>query len=261
MSATCFPIKRKAECELLLDVQISEAKQKSEKKVKEIEAQKDKSLLCYGIGAIGVFLGVSCGSLSLIVILGVIGCFIGKIIDNGKHDKINKQAETEKERLEQEILQICIKNQKEYDEYEREFEAAVQARSIEYTGSELAQNVISWMTEGFCNDIKSFARDAHIEKIEVIFCFRVFADKILCNLGEYDFIIHRCSNLKDDLSIAALARAIATALQVNVSVEYPQDISETPVSVDYTVQYSDDNAAVRMVYSAINGFYRPVEQW
>lgn len=89
----------------------------------------------------------------------------------------------------------------------------------------------------------------------------MYTNKITCNLGTYDFEIKRCSNLTSPIEQTALARAIASAIQLNIVMKYPQDESGTSISIYIDYNYSTECPTTTVTYVAPNGNYRAVEKW
>ena len=133
--------------------------------------------------------------------------------------------------------------------------------SRRYAESALATEVINWMTEGFSRTIDAANRRSYVESISVPFSFNVHTDKIICNLGTYDFRIKRCANLTSPVQQTAIARAIASAIQLNITMKYPRDASGTDFVIDIAYSYTDTNVSVIITYAAPNGNYRPVQNW
>lgn len=146
-------------------------------------------------------------------------------------------------------------------EYRDQFEQEAQKLSVNFAESELAEKVIKWMSEGFIETIKATDRSTHIQEIVVPFIFNVYENKITCNLGDFDFNIERCRNLSSPLEETALARAIASAIQVNIAMSFPEDPSGTSVVINISYIYYDDHVSVNITYSAPNGKYEVVKSW
>ena len=157
--------------------------------------------------------------------------------------------------------EIKERAEKERQEYLKAFEAEAQTRSVKFADSELAQEVITWMSEGFFRNIDAADRRSHIEQISVPFLFSIYAHKITCNLGTYDFELKRCENLKSAIDQTALARAIASTIQLNVMMKYPNDISGTAVSIMIKYTYKDNCVNALISYVAPNGSYEKVKSW
>lgn len=177
------------------------------------------------------------------------------------NNNIDALQRAERMASDERIEQIKANAEREYQEYCRQFSVQAQNDSVKFAGSELAEKVINWMTEGFKNIIESADRRPHIEKIEIPFIFNVYTDKITCNLGEFDFEVERCRNLTTPLEQTALARAIATAIQLNITMEYPKDLSGSEIIIDIHNEYYPDYVSTRIVYNAPNGNYEAVKSW
>ena len=192
-----------------------------------------------------------------------------------KNKKVD--AENEIERIEAEskntINRLKLEYENKYNEYVHSFDSLVQEQSVRLAESELAIEVIEWMTDGFSKTIDAVDRRPHIERIDVPFVFSVYTNKITCNLGTYDFEIKRCSELKSPIQQTALAKAIASAIQVNIMMKYPQDISGTDVSINIEYEYkceslyengetkNNEYPDVKITYVAPNGNYQSVKEW
>ncbi|MBQ8636757.1 MAG: hypothetical protein IJ423_02030 [Clostridia bacterium] len=192
-----------------------------------------------------------------------------------KNKKVD--AENEIERIEAEskntINRLKLEHENKYNEYVHSFDSLVQEQSVRLAESELAIEVIEWMTDGFSKTIDTVDRRPHIERIDVPFVFSVYTNKITCNLGTYDFEIKRCSELKSPIQQTALAKAIASAIQVNIMMKYPQDISGTDVSINIEYEYkcesvyengetkNNEYPDVKITYVAPNGNYQSVKEW
>lgn len=163
--------------------------------------------------------------------------------------------------IEQRIYEIEEDTKHEIDEYKRLFDLNAQNMSVDYAESELATEVINWMSDGFSRTIEAADRRIHIEKINVPFNFTVYTNKITCNLGTYDFEIKRCENLTSPLQQAAISRAIASAIQLNVTMKYPKDVTGTEFVLNTSYTYIGDCVSVAITYTAPNGNYQSVQSW
>ena len=171
--------------------------------------------------------------------------------------EINKPDESLEE-TKKNIIKAAEDERKKYsDLYERE----VQRRSVNFAESVLAKEVIEWMTKGFCKTIEAADRRSHIQKINVPFNFHVYSNKITCNLGTYDFELHRCANLTELMDQAALARAIVTEIQLNIRMKYSKDMSGTDFNLSIEYEYGDDSFSTSISYEAPNGYYKEVRKW
>lgn len=177
------------------------------------------------------------------------------------NDKISKDKDIVGEDANNKIKVINSEVERIYSEYCIAFEEEVQKQSVIYAESKLAQEVITWMTKGFDNTIKSAKRDSYIKGIKVPFEFSVYRDKITCPLGIYDFEKKRCSFLETQIEQAALARALSSQIQLNIVMSYTKDPSGTIPKITWTNEYESDCSKSKILYEAINGFYETVKQW
>ena len=284
MNISKFPPGYKAELEQKVNVQISRENQRCNEKQTEIENSNkkvapkfDNYITGFGIiGLIGGFfpcvsvlgkqgifagLGAWAACIGLAVLIGAIVHSSRKSAYDSNNDKIKELQKDERIASDERIQQIRADSEKEYQEYCRQFEAQAQSDSVKFAGSELAEKVINWMTDGFKKAIESADRRPHVEKIEIPFIFNVYHNKITCNLGEFNFEVERCRNLTTPLEQTALARAIATAIQLNITIEYPKDISGSAIIIDINNEYYPDYVSTKIIYKAPNGNYEAVKSW
>lgn len=197
------------------------------------------------------------GGLGIGLVLAIIiaSCTKGSIAGN------NSAMQKKMTESEQNVVDIRNNADSIYASYCADFEQAAQQESVRYATSELATQLIEWMSNGFYRTIDAADRRPHVAQIIVPFEFRVYSSHIRCNLGDFDFEIHRCSNLPTGLDQAALARAIGSAIRVNVTMRYPQDASGTSVIVQYQQSYTNDSVCIVLTYSAPNGYYQTAKRW
>lgn len=193
--------------------------------------------------------------------LGIILFLFIKAIHSNNINNMQEEIKNEESHTKQNCDRILRDVDKEYAQYLKEFESESQKMSVNFAESQLAIEVIEWMTNGFVKTIDAADRRTHIPKIEIPFNFHVYKNKIVCNLGTYDFEIKRCRNLKGPLEQTALARAIASAIQLNITMKYSQDISGTSIITNTVYTYEQDYVSASIIYTAQNGNYRAVRDW
>lgn len=195
-----------------------------------------------------------------LVVGGIISALINKSYDE-KIQEMNAQISREKSRANTSRENIQKDAEKEYLQYVSEFETTAQKMSVRFAESPLAVEVIDWMTNGFAKTIDAADRRSHIQEINIPFVFRTYRNKIECNLGTFDFEIKRCDELETPLEQTALTRAIASAIQLNITMKYPQDASGTNVVTNIAYDYKNDNVMATIVYTAPNGNYKATRGW
>lgn len=248
---------------------------------KKAEPAKVGISACSTIGIIGGFIACTCvtcsnesqsngfgSGLITLIIRVAIASVLGLLFDSALHKawedemkNIDNQIEYETSNRDEYIKTITHDCEVKCKKYAETFEKATQEMSVQYAASSLAQSVISWITDGFCRTIDAADRRPHIELINVPFVFDVYAHKITCNLGTFDFELQRCRNLNSPLEQAALARAIASSVQLNVMKKYPQDVTGSSVDVSISFSYAQDRPIVTVSYIAQNYNYKPVADW
>lgn len=202
------------------------------------------------------------------ILCGIIGAIAGAVTSykeqSNRNDTYHSSMSTieyEKRETPKKIEEMNSECERKIAEYSTQFEEEAKKASTSFAESKLAIEVIEWMTTGFAKVIDTADRRSHIENIFVPFQFKVYRNKITCNLGTFDFEIKRCANLNSPMEQTALARAIASAIQLNITMRYPKDASGTDIVTNINYAYESDNVTATLSYSAVNGNYRAVQGW
>ena len=176
-------------------------------------------------------------------------------------NEMNQKIEKEERIAGLQIKDLCEIAERDKEAYKDEFEKCVNDISVNYVESLLVKEIVDWMTQGICRQIDAADRRKHIQLIEESFNFKVYKDKIMCDIGLYDFEIKRCSNLNNIFEQVALARVIATAIRLNLVMAYPRDISGTSVDIKTMYSYAEECMQTTIIYMAQNGKYEIAKNW
>ena len=207
------------------------------------------------------------GLIITVVIVGlaaVAGAIIESVVQSSSRNKdimLDQQIAARNNNVPYQKEQVTKDYEQRYINYLTSFENEAKRLSVQYAESSVAKEVVEWMTNGFSAAIDAMDRRPHIKIITVPFVFNVYREKITCNIGVYDFEIHRCAFLNSMLEQAALARALATEMQIKLSMKYPKDISGGDVQIKIEYSYPKDSAAVTLRYQSINGEYQGTKSW
>ena len=170
---------------------------------RQLGEKPDGSIYTLGVGFVGFVIGffICCNNgdnpdgtigstLGTWLICTIIGLVIGAIKSSSVSKSYNESVnaancslEREKEQTVHNKEKIQADAEKECCDYIAQFEAAAQSMSVQFAESQLAIEVIEWMTQGFAKAIDSTDRRSHVERIDVPFMFEVYSSKITCNLG------------------------------------------------------------------------------
>ena len=200
MQTNMFPSEYNKTVDERTNNKIYEAKQRHNSRVESINKSRPSSpseeggTWGIGIGIFGGFIACSCVCISnddvgsgvatwivVAIICTIIGFAIDKIAKNSyenNQNNANIRIREEENSLEKEIQKIQSDAQKEKGVYFSEFENNAQKLSVQFAESELAKEVIEWMTNGFCRTIDAADRRSHVEIITVPFVFKVLSYKI-----------------------------------------------------------------------------------
>lgn len=212
---------------------------------------------CELLGGVGTFF------LSIIIGLavgGIIELIIAisrKAVDSGVSNSINKNydkaANTKQE--------ITNEYNKKYNDYVVAFEQEAMRQSVNYVESKTAKEVIEWITNGFAQTINSADRRPHIQQIDIPFIIKVYQDEITTNIGTYNFEIHRCARLSTPIMQAALTKALANSIRLNIAMQFPKDLSGSIPKIDINYDYSPSCAIATIRYLATNAKYIKESSW
>lgn len=194
-------------------------------------------------------------------VLGAVFCVVAKGTYSNNISVIESRIDQSNRDYQNRVSNIQRTKDQQTVEYLKAFENEAQNQSVRLAESELAKDVISWMTDGFCKTINSADRRPHVEQINVPFIFNIFKKKITCNLGTFDFELKRCRELRDPVEQTALARAIASTIQLNLVMKYPKDASGTDISININYSYTNNSVTASITYIAPNGNYQRVKDW
>lgn len=186
-------------------------------------------------------------------------------------------------------LSKCIKHRKLYswkiDEIEKEYAKKVMAleaqikqwnknysiiyrnkindQSVNFANSEVAQEIIELLSNEFSKNIDALQRSNNIKFITCTYSFKVYYNKIISSYALcFDFDVKRCKNLSGLVEQEALAKVLATQVQLNIIMKYNEDPSGTPVRIDTKYAYPEDRCVeIILDYTELNGNYEQVRNW
>lgn len=128
----------------------------------------------FGSWLVWIIFGAVCGA--------VLGFLINSIRDSEK-ETAKQMAENEDAQCKKKSDDIRAQVKDEAAKYEEKFDAMVQRLSVEYAESTLVTEVVKWMTAGLTQTIDAADRRSHVQQIDIPFSFRVYNNRITCNLG------------------------------------------------------------------------------
>ena len=180
-----------------------------------------------------------------------------------KIKKINKQIKSIEEEYTRKIKAVNKQAEDSMKKYLYLYKNKVNEKSVSFANSELAKEIIELLSTEFAKNINSLRRTSNIQFIIYTYSFKVYYNKITSGYAlRYDFDEHRCRNLEDIAEQEALAKILATQVQLNTMMDYSEDPTGTPTKLNIDYVYSNDNSVeVRMEYSAVNGNYEQVRNW
>lgn len=197
-------------------------------------------------------------------IFAIIGAIVGVIKKKNceqNEQSIQSQIDQEREQTRNTINNINEQMKRECAQYKAAFEAEAQKMSTQYAQSALVGEVASFLLSQLVTEINCADRRSCIKEVGVNFVFEVHTYKIAYQKSVYNFKDNRCQNLSSPLQQTAIARAIASAIQYNVTKRYPKDASGTKYVLNTGYSYNADYVIVSIEYRATNGNYRNERSW
>lgn len=218
-----------------------------------VRCEQENDLMA-GIGSFFVVLIIT-------VIVTTLVSFLLKQSNTYQTETAQNSLKDSRVQMEEDIIAIQKEAEQNKRDYYEDFEKKSQEASVDFAESEVAKEVIDWLTDGFIKNIDAANRQNYVEQILVPFEFEVFFDNISSSIGTYDFEEHRCSKLATRLKQSALCRAIASSIQLNIVMKYEQDISGTKPTVRLDYDYSVEAVRCTITYLAPNGNYKAIREW
>lgn len=228
--------------------------------------------LWFAFGIVGLVLGL--------LLYGVYTYFLNKY-NNGIDEKarladksLEEQIEVLRNRCEEQIAKIRKNEEDEYLKYLEKFNNEAQKMSVVFADKTVVIALAQKITEGFCRKIDEADRRSHIKDIiipigfnvrknciEVAFSIDLQKQNQTSDFEVYDFDINRFEELRSPLEQTAVARAVASAVQVEIMTKYPTDVCGSNVVTETFYNYGDDFVTAIISYSAKNLNYKERIGW
>lgn len=192
-----------------------------------------------------------------------ISSFIAKLIKKKNNKRINMKILVIEEEYAKKVSELDVQTKELMNKYLVLYKNKVNEKSISFANSELAKEIIGLLSNEFARNINALSRTSNIQFITYTYSFRVYYNKITSDKALwFDFDEHRCRNLDDVTEQEALAKILATQVQLNTMMNYSEDPSGTPIKLNINYVYPNDQCVeVRLEYVALNGNYEQVRNW
>lgn len=227
-------------------------------------------------GALGLVVGTClCLGTGMMVETGLIplSCFFGApvigiiIAYKAIHVNGRKKAKLESgaQRVQNEHDMAVAKINQEVDaacrEFQEGFEREVCAKIAEFSQPPIDQIYIRIFAKELLSKIQFQDRSKKVRSIEVSFAMRVYADKVCTAANEYQVMDALFKPLEGFAEEMAMARSVASAVQVELMTLLPADPSGSPYSVNIRESYELDAAVAQINYRADNQNYEEIKNW
>lgn len=198
----------------------------------------------------------------------VLSIIIGKALDNREYQKFREKYEavtarlTEEESLkEQKLAEIDAEARQKAARYSAAFERNAQTLSTRFAESDLAKELVEKLSGQFISAVRFMTRSGADRTIAYPLSMKVYKNKIEWNGGSFDFNVNRCRNLTSPLEQTALAIAIISQVQLNVTMAMPLHASDESAGTQVSYSYTDEYPIATITYAAVNGNYVALKEW
>lgn len=211
-------------------------------------------------------------SFAIYIILGAILFYIlAKMIEkkvNRKRKAVQAKVDIEKASNEKKKEEIREKINEAYQNYKVGFERDAKKKSIQYAESTQVDAVVARMMSDIEEIVKKADRGSYIERIVIPIFVWVFQKEIEYSSvddkkhNKIIFEINRLNDLSECVEQAAMARTIASKIQLKLLESFPQDISGTvPTTPTIRYDYGESCAIAEVTYIAPNGNFKEKVKW
>lgn len=191
----------------------------------------------------GLFMSILTFGIGVPLLLVIPVCLaIGRMLDRIESDKLKRVENAfmiKSKNLESENAvikdNIDNNNAERIAEYKVQFDAAVQQRTITLAGNELVEQVSKIVSEDIIEKYKANGTKASMK-------FIVFCDRIEYGTDRIEYGQMGWDNIQDDVTIAAVAWALCSAIELEVLSQFTIDSQGRTVSVRKNVSYEYDSA-------------------
>lgn len=217
-------------------------------------------------------------TMGVCILLGAVFGAIGGINHKPKGRAYERQLQEEAERLQKDVKTINEDAGLRCNNYRDAFENAVQEASTYFINNPITEEIAGMLWEQFKKQIDEADRSSSTQYVMEEFVFFTLEGSVYTSVKEksrygqpptyrkeeYNFCEHRVEIL-DLERMAALAKALETALQLRGMTEYAQDISGTVPRITVQSERISDSEGREVksivTYSAANGSYQQLRSW
>lgn len=179
--------------------------------------------------------------------------------DHARKKALKQELEDAKANLFQKNKQVKDEADQKLKEYTAKFNQQVQEKSAEFSESKLCEQIALWAFELYAKEIDNADRSSSEKDIKIFGNLCMYEDHVEFNDNVFDFKKERVQNITMPIEQMAIIRVIATKLNLQIVMKYPQDLSGTENKV--RLDYNDNVASVTVRYYADNGNYIAESAW
>ncbi len=219
------------------------------------------SLMCIGIGMV-----VSTGLIPLTCFFGlpIVGTLImlrcGTTTKKDKA-KMDKGMAELLQRHEAAVKKIQDEVDLECREFVEGFEREVSYSIEDFPQPPISQSWIQKFAKEFERKIFSADRSSGIDKIDISFAMRTYAEELCSEQNKYLIMKEMFRPLEGFAEQTALARSVASAVQVEVMTLLASNPSDSQYDISVDETYEGKATVITLIYRAKNDHFQEMKNW
>lgn len=220
------------------------------------------SFMCVGVALLGVQTGLIPLTFFFgLPIVGTVMAYRSSITTKKDKEKKDRGMAELLQRHESAVKKIQDEVDYECREFVEGFEKEVSYKIEDFPQPPISQSWIQKFAKEFGRKILSANRSSGIEKIEISFVMRTYAEELCSEQNKYLIMKEMFRPLEGFAEQTALARSVASAVQVEVMtlLASNQPDSQYDISADET--YEGKATVITLIYRAKNDHFQEMRSW
>ncbi len=182
-------------------------------------------------------------------------------ISKEKKSRLDEGMRNAENQHDEAIRKITAEVDRECREFNDGFEKEICNKIMDFSQPPIDQLYIRKFADEFIDKINSQDRSSSVNTIEASFTIKAYADKVCTPLNEYALMNVLFKPLEGFAEEMAMARSVASAVQVEIMTSLPADLSGSQYRIEMKEGYEADAAVVYMTYRADNKEFQEIKSW
>lgn len=220
------------------------------------------SFMCVGIALLGVETGLIPLTFFFgLPIVGTVMAYRSSITTKKDKEKKDRSMAELLQRHESAVKKIQDEVDLECREFDEGFEKEVSYKIEDFPQPPISQSWIQEFTNEFARKILSADRSSGIEKIEISFAMRTYTEELCSEQNKYLITKSMFRPLEGFAEQTALARSVASAVQVEVMTLLASNPSDSQYDISMDETYEGKAAVITLIYRAKNDHFQEMRNW